>query len=191
MRSHVRAGGSVHMGARRLILTDIGESRNHAENGRRHRQGPSLPCAASSPGRPLPRPARPTTLHALDDISSSVPFSSTSPADRVPGGVSRDPAKTASAVRFSGPGGGADSRAPGRSASERERICALQTTVDVGRAASGPAAVDCGSDSGEPRGVEGACGNRRVRSRAEREPEGVPQVRQELDEVGLIAGMDV
>lgn len=92
------------MGARRLILMDIGESRNHAENGRRHRQGPSLPCAASSPGRPLPRPARPTTLHALDDISSSVPFSFYSPADRVPGGVSRDPAKTASAVRFSGPG---------------------------------------------------------------------------------------
>lgn len=85
----------------------------------------------------------------------------------------------------------ADSRAPGRRASERERIFALQTTVDVGGAASGPAAVDCGSDSGEPRGVEGACGNRRVRSRAEREPEGVPQVRQELDEVGLIAGMDV
>lgn len=191
MRSHVRTGGSVHMGARRLILTDIGESRNHAENGRRHRQGPSLPCAAPPRGRPLPRPARPTTLHALDDVSSSVPFSVLpvllagrrgrlvrSGQDRFCRSVLR-------------PREEADSRAPGRGASERERIFALQTTVDVGRAASGPAAVDCGSDSGEPRGVEGACGNRRVRSRAEREPEGVPQVRQELDEVGLIAGMDV
>ena len=191
MRSHVRTGGSVHMGARRLILTDIGESRNHAENGRRYRQGPSLPCAAPPRGRPLPRPARPTTLHALDDVSSSVPFSVLpvllagrrgrlvrSGQDRFCRPVLR-------------PREEADSRALGRSASERERIFALQTTVDVGRAASGPAAVDCGSDSGEPRGVEGASGNRRVRSRAEREPEGVPQVRQEPDEVGLIAGMDV
>lgn len=185
MRSHVRTGGSVHMGARRLILTDIGESRNHAENGRRHRQGPSLPCAASSPGRPLPRPARPGR-HLVVCALLVLPVLLTGRRGRL---VRSGQDRFCRPVLR--PREEADSRAPGRSASERERICALQTTVDVGRAASGPAAVDCGSDSGEPRGVEGACGNRRVRSRAEREPEGVPQVRQELDEVGLIAGMDV
>ena len=44
-RSHVRAGGSAHMGAGQLPVTGAAEPQNHAENRRPPRRGPPLPCA--------------------------------------------------------------------------------------------------------------------------------------------------
>ena len=44
-RSHVRAGGSAHMGADQLLVTGAAEPQNHAENRRPPRRGPPLPCA--------------------------------------------------------------------------------------------------------------------------------------------------
>ena len=55
-RSHVRAGGSVHMGARQLILTGTRKRRNHAERSHSPRRAPLLPCAvpSSRPDRRTP-----------------------------------------------------------------------------------------------------------------------------------------
>ena len=50
-RSHVRTGGSAHMGARQLILTDTQKPRNHAEDSRSSRRAPPLPCATPSSGQ--------------------------------------------------------------------------------------------------------------------------------------------
>ena len=50
-RSHVRTGGSAHMGARQLILTETQKPRNHAEDSRSSRRAPLLPCATPSSGQ--------------------------------------------------------------------------------------------------------------------------------------------